>query len=251
MNLKKTGVAIAMAAMMMSGAVLAGGGGGGGGPQPNNIDMLSHNGNGPGNDNNHVSTNNGNDDNDIDTNNGNDDNTYTSNNGHDNNDNNNNGAGDDHNSYTKTYTKGGGDDNNKEWNDSANVGNGDDNNKEWNDSANVGNGDDNNKEWHNSANTTMTTTTTKHELNFEVDMVVAKSDLDGHITNTSVEYGEAAGMTRYRGCSKCAGAGVEVRNSNNMTGFNNAAGITTVAQSAGANSFVQQAVVTNATVQTK
>ncbi|OLQ93155.1 hypothetical protein BIY22_01295 [Vibrio panuliri] len=227
MNLKKTGVAIAMAAMVMSGAALAGGGGHGGGHGHGGggeIDMLSHNGNGPGNDNN-----------DIDTNNGNDDNTYTSNNGHDNNDNNYNGAGDDNNSYTKTYTKGGGDDNNKEWNDSANV----------------GNGDDNNKEWHNSANTTMTTTTTKHELNFEVDMVVAKSDLDGHISNTSVEYGEAAGMTRYRGCSKCAGAGVEVRNSNNMTGFNNAAGITTVAQSAGANSFVQQAVVTNATVQTK
>jgi len=230
MNLKKTGIAIAMAAMMMSGAAMAGYGGGADYLSDNTLEI------GAGNDNN----NNGG---------GNDNNQYTSNDGNDNNDNNNNGAGNDHNKYTSNN----GDDNNK-------IGGGDDNNKEWNDSANVGNGDDNNKEWNHSANNTATNTMTNsqniidasHNLSFEVDMVLAKSDLDGHITHTNVEYGESAksGYHPRGGCNTCAGAGVEVNNTNTMTGFNNAAGITTVGQSAGANSMVQQSVVTNATVQT-
>lgn len=208
MNLKKTGIAIAMAAMMMSGAVLASGGGHGGGHGHGggggtDIDLLSHNGNGPGNDNNDITTNNGHDDNDIDTNNGNDDNQYTSNDGNDGN--------------------------------------------KWKNSANTNDGNDDNT-WRNSNNLI----DASHKLSFEVDMVLAKSDLDGHISHTSVEYGESASMGYHGrgGCNKCAGAGVKVNNNNTMTGFNNAAGITTVGQSAGANSMVQQSVVTNATVQT-
>ncbi|MGF1909464.1 hypothetical protein L4C38_08490 [Vibrio kasasachensis] len=208
MNLKKTGIAIAMAAMMMSGAVLAGGGGygggHGGGGTDTDIDVLSNNdlGNGPGHDNNDITTNNGNDDNDIDTNNGNDDNTFVvikkSNDGNDDN------------QFTSN------------------------------------NGNDDNT-WRNSNNML----DASHNLSFEVDMVLAKSDLDGHISNTSVKYGESASSGyHHRGCNKCAGAGVKVNNTNTMKGFNNAAGITTVGQSAGANSMVQQSVVTNATVQT-
>ena len=82
-------------------------------------------------------------------------------------------------------------------------------------------------------------------------MVVAKSDLDGHISNVSVEYGEAGAMHRRGGCDKCAGAGVDVRNSNSIDGFASAAGITTIGQNAGAASLVQQSVVTNASVHTK
>ncbi|MBA5761242.1 hypothetical protein H2O73_02710 [Vibrio sp. 404] len=209
MNLKKTGIAVAMAAMMMSGAAMAGYGGGYGGTDTDvdvlsNNDLLSDNnvGNGPGHDNNDITTNNGNDDNDIDTNNGNDDNNLI-------------------------------------WIDKSNDGN-DDNEFTSN------NGNDDNT-WRNSNNQI----DASHNLSFEVDMVLAKSDLDGHISNTSVEYGESASMGyHHHGCNKCAGAGVKVNNTNTMTGFNNAAGITTVGQSAGANSMVQQSVVTNATVQT-
>ncbi len=86
-------------------------------------------------------------------------------------------------------------------------------------------------------------------------MVVASSDLKGYISSSDVEYGESAGsgMRGPRGkggCNTCQGAGVSVRNTNNMTGFNNTSGITTVSQSAGANSLIQQSVVTNATVKT-
>lgn len=163
MNLKKTGMAIAMAAFVMSGSALAGGYGYGGGSE--------HNGNGAGHDGN----------------------TLTS---------------------------------------------------------NTGGGDDNNKTWKNSANTTTTNTLNKHQLSMEVDMVVAKSDLDGHISNVQVEYGEAGSMY-HRGCGKCAGAGVNVRNSNSIDGFASSAGITTIGQNAGAASLVQQSVVTNASVHTK
>lgn len=186
MNLKKTGMAIAIATFVMSGSALAGYGYGGGGDTTEDNDILSHN---------------------------------TSNIGAGN-DNNGNGAGNDGNTLT----------------------------------SNTGGGDDNNKTWKNSANTTTTTTTTntlnKHQLSMEVDMVVAKSDLDGHISNVSVEYGEAGSMYR-RGCGKCAGAGVNVRNSNSIDGFASSAGITTIGQNAGAASLVQQSVVTNASVHTK
>ncbi|ANU39052.1 hypothetical protein RJD38_16685 [Vibrio scophthalmi] len=184
MNLKKTGMAIAMAAFVMSGSALAGYGYGGGGDTTEDNDILSHN---------------------------------TSNIGAGN-DNNGNGAGNDGNTLT----------------------------------SNTGGGDDNNKTWKNSANTTTTTTNTlnKHQLSMEVDMVVAKSDLDGHISNVQVEYGEAGSMY-HRGCGKCAGAGVNVRNSNSIDGFASSAGITTIGQNAGAASLVQQSVVTNASVHTK
>ncbi|EGU34438.1 hypothetical protein RJD39_18780 [Vibrio scophthalmi] len=208
MNLKKTGMAIAIATFVMSGSALAGYGYGGGGDSTEHNDFLSHNNTniGAGNDNNG------------------------------------NGAGNDGN--TLTSNKGGGDDNNKTWKNSGNT----------KTKTTTGGGDDNNKTWKNSANTTTTTTTTntlnKHQLSMEVDMVVAKSDLDGHISNVSVEYGEAGSMYR-RGCGKCAGAGVNVRNSNSIDGFASAAGITTIGQNAGAASLVQQSVVTNASVHTK
>ena len=209
MNLKNTGLAIAIAALVMSGSALAGGygggHGGGGGDSTEHNDFLSHN-----------NTNIGAGD-----------------------DNNGNGAGNDGNNLT------------------SNVGGGDDNNKSWKNSANTtsGGGDDNNKSWKNSANTTTTTTTTNslsnHQLSFEVDMVLAKSDLDGHISNVQVEYGEAGSKYHRRGCNECAGAGVNVRNSNSIDGFASSAGITTIGQNAGAASLVQQSVVTNASVHTK
>lgn len=206
MNLKKTGMAIAMAALVMSGSALAGGYGGG--SSSDNDDIFSHNNTniGAGNDNNG------------------------------------NGAGNDGN--TLTSTTGGGNDGNTRI-----SGNGDDNNRL---TSTTGGGDDNNKTWKNSANTTTNTNNTlnKHQLSMEVDMVVAKSDLDGHITNVQVEYGEAGSMY-HRGCGKCAGAGVNVRNSNSIDGFASSAGITTIGQNAGAASLVQQSVVTNASVHTK
>jgi hypothetical protein len=185
MNIKQTGVAIAMAAMMMSGAALAGGGGHGHGGGPDfDTEILSHNdvGNGPGHDNNDITTNNGHDNNDITTDNGNDGNSW---------DDSNNTLDLD---YTKTYD-------------------------------------------------------VDYTRSYDLDITVAKSELDGYISGNTVEYGEAGGM-KHRPCGQCAGAGVSVRNSNTLSGFGGASGISTVGQTAGANSMVQQSVVTNASLHT-
>ncbi len=71
-------------------------------------------------------------------------------------------------------------------------------------------------------------------------MVVASSNLMGQVYSTSVNYDSSDEDNVLR-----------VENVNNLGGFNNAAGITTVAQNAGANSLVQQSVATNASLFTE
>ena len=68
-------------------------------------------------------------------------------------------------------------------------------------------------------------------------MVVANSEVMGQVHSASVTYDAGE-----------KDAKVKVENVNNLGGLDSAAGITTVAQNAGANSLIQQSVATNASV---
>ncbi|NAW59012.1 hypothetical protein [Vibrio sp. V36_P2S2PM302] len=131
------------------------------------------------------------------------------------------------------------------------------------------NGDDNNRIRTNDGNDNNTFTTLTNEQTFmneqswsnsqsldirlDMDTVVAQNDLSGEVSNTSVSYGASSspsqsfGRGHGRDDEACCGS-LTVNHSNSLGGFNGAAGINTVAQNAGNNSLVQQAVSTNASV---
>ncbi|MGD8111542.1 hypothetical protein [Vibrio sp. TRT 17S01] len=134
------------------------------------------------------------------------------------------GNGDDGNSYNENGNDG----------NTTTIGGGDDGNSfSYNE-----NGDDGNNSWSDSLNTTTTTTNTS--ISLESDMVVADADLNGSISNVSATNTQLALFGYQR-----------VSSANSLDGFSGTAGITTVGQNAGANSMVQQAVTTNASVFTK
>ncbi|GAA5646960.1 hypothetical protein [Vibrio proteolyticus] len=92
------------------------------------------------------------------------------------------------------------------------------------------------------------------EISVDMDTVVAQNDLSGEVSDTSVSYGATSSPAQSRGrghghdnSEECCG-GLTVNHSNSLGGFNSAAGISTVAQNAGNNSLIQQAVSTNASV---
>lgn len=79
-----------------------------------------------------------------------------------------------------------------------------------------------------------------------MDTMVATSALKGKLSNVSVMYssGGSKGHGRH-GDSGCCGS-LTVKNSNSLSGFDSAAGITSVAQNVGGNALTQQSVAINA-----
>lgn len=106
------------------------------------------------------------------------------------------------------------------------------------DSYNTQNSIDDSYNTTNNAEWKMYSSTESHFINIDTDTVVATSSLSGSIGGVGVTYG-AGGFL---------GNDVAVHNMNMMSGMNGAAGITTVSQNTGANSLTQQAVTTNASV---
>jgi len=106
-----------------------------------------------------------------------------------------------------------------------------------NNTTTTGGGNDGNTTLTNSFNTATTTTNTAVDVLIESDSVVAEADLNGTVSNVSATNSQSALLGIQR-----------VRASNSLDGFSATAGITTVGQNAGANSMVQQAVSTNASV---
>ncbi|GEA62608.1 hypothetical protein [Vibrio comitans] len=90
-----------------------------------------------------------------------------------------------------------------------------------------------------------------YELDIDATFVVATSELNGEVDENEVEIGSSgAGYDRGRkGPSRPSASGaVNLRAVNSVDGMRNVAGITSVAQNAGANSLVQQSVNTNASI---
>ncbi|ELL9330602.1 hypothetical protein [Vibrio fluvialis] len=103
------------------------------------------------------------------------------------------------------------------------------------DSFNTTNTTSNSAQWNNSAN--MYNHEESYEISIEADTVVASASLTGSVGGVGVNY--TGGFLA---------SDVDVRNVNSLSGMNGVAGITTVSQNSGANSLTQQAVSTNASV---
>ncbi|GEA51538.1 hypothetical protein VIN01S_23420 [Vibrio inusitatus NBRC 102082] len=89
-----------------------------------------------------------------------------------------------------------------------------------------------------------------YELDIDATFVVANSSLDGEVNDNEIEIGSSGGGYEQRGRSSrpSASGAVNLRAVNSVDGMRNVAGITSVAQNAGANSLVQQSVNTNASI---
>lgn len=101
----------------------------------------------------------------------------------------------------------------------------------------------NDQEWSNDQDWDMDYTQTDIDTDISVDLdmdtMVATSALQGTLSGVSVSYDSTNAVVAC--CST-----VKVQNSNSLSGFNSAAGITSVAQNVGGNALTQQSVAINA-----
>lgn len=90
---------------------------------------------------------------------------------------------------------------------------------------------------------TQTDIDTDISMNLDMNTMVATSALEGQLSNVSVMY--SSGGSQGYGRKGCCGS-VSVKNSNSLSGFDSASGITSVAQNVGGNALTQQSVAINA-----
>ncbi|GAD80305.1 hypothetical protein [Vibrio ezurae] len=91
----------------------------------------------------------------------------------------------------------------------------------------------------------------RNELKVNATFVVANSDLNGDVKDNEVELSDASpspSRSKGKGPSNGTAGALNIRTTNGIDGMHHIAGITTVAQNAGANSLVQQSVNTNASL---
>ncbi|GAM59909.1 dentin sialophosphoprotein precursor [Vibrio ishigakensis] len=97
-----------------------------------------------------------------------------------------------------------------------------------------------------SFNDSSTTTNTTNNITMDADVVIANSNQMGFVAANNVSNAGSGGFLRRPG----GGGAMNLNSTNNLGGLGGAAGITSVAQSAGANNLIQQNVTTNASVLT-